>query len=136
MISWVYRYMIARDLLNLDGASMTYRKESLGRMATFLLPSLKLKKRDADGHTIEEIVHQFLVSNFEGYTAAGGIIFGFWKDEKGEVAYGEHKEYKVAFIGKDRIAVLESFLATIAKEIGEYCIYFETGEDSWLIYPK
>lgn len=115
---------------------MEYRKESLGRMATFLLPSFKLKQRDKDGKTIEEIVHKFLVSNFEGYTAATGNIFGFWKDENGAESYGEHKEYKVAFAGKERVKYLEFFLAEIAEIIHEDCIYFETGEDSWLIYPK
>ncbi len=37
--------------------------------------------------------------------------------------------------GKDRIAILEAFLAEIAVAMGEECIYFETGEDAWLIYP-
>ncbi len=112
-----------------------YRKVTLGRMATFLLPSLKLKQRGSNGETIEEAVHQFLVSKFKGYTAASGNIFGFWKDENGVESYGEHKEYKVAFVGKEMIPELEFFLSQIADSIQEDCIYFETGEDSWLIYP-
>ncbi|MEK7627737.1 MAG: hypothetical protein AAB397_04120 [Patescibacteria group bacterium] len=112
-----------------------YEKESLGRMAVFLLPSLKLKIRDEKGETIEEKIHQFLLVNFNGYTAATGNIFGFWKNSSGQEFYGEHKEYKVSFIGKERIPILENFLACVAMMIDEHCIYFETGEDSWLIYP-
>jgi len=84
---------------------MTYRKASLGRMATFLLPSLKLKQRDDKNRTVEDRLHDFLLKNFEGYTVAGGNIFGYWKDNLGTTHYGEHKEYKVAFKGKERIGI-------------------------------
>jgi hypothetical protein len=115
---------------------MDYEKVSLGRMAVFLLPSLKLKlRRQADGRTVEEHVHQFLLSHFDGYTAATGNIHGWWRN-RGEEHYGEHREFKVAFAGKDRIAVLEGFLADVAVEICEQTIYIETGEDAWLIVPK
>lgn len=114
---------------------MAYRRESLGRMAVFLLPSLQLKSRDKDGTLLEERIHRFLLANFSAYTAQAGNIFGFWKDARGHDVYGEHKVYKVSFEGKDRIAVLEAFLADIATAMGEECIYFETGEDAWLIYP-
>lgn len=115
---------------------MTYHKESLGRMAVFLLPSLQLKSRGDDGVPLEEHVHRFLMANFSAYTAQAGNIFGFWKDVRGEEHYGEHKVYKVSFVGKDRVPVLEEFLAQLAARLGEECIYFETGEDAWLIYPK
>lgn len=114
---------------------MSYRKESLGRMAVFLLPSLQLKSRGADGTLLEERIHKFLLANFSAYTAQAGNIFGYWKDRQGRDVYGEHKVYKVSFEGKDRIAVLETFLAEIAVDMGEECIYLETGEDAWLIYP-
>lgn len=116
---------------------MKYKKVSLGRMAVFLLPSLKLKSRDKNGITIEEKIHQFLLAHFSGYTASSGTIFGFWKEgNKKRELYGEHKEYKVSFVGKERIPILENFLARIARETGEQCIYLETGEDAWLIYPN
>ena len=113
---------------------MPHKKESLGRMAVFLIPVAKLKVKNSSGETVESRTHNFLISNFNGYTADIGHIFGFWRDSLGKEFFGEHKEYKVSFVGKERISDLENFLAKLAKEMDEQCIYFETGEDSWLIY--
>ena len=105
-------------------------------MATFLLPSLKLKTRNPQtGETVEEMVHKCLMKDYNGYTVSAGNIFGYWKDDKGEELYGEHREYKVSFAGKEKIDYLSNYLAYVALLINESCIYFETGEDSWLIYP-
>lgn len=114
---------------------MSYRRESLGRMAVFLLPSLKLKQRGPDDLAVEDRVHRFLIGNFAGYTVETGNILGFWTDGQGREHYGEHRLFRVAFAGKERVAVLEAFLARVASEIGERSIYLETGEDAWLIYP-
>lgn len=115
---------------------MGYERASLGRMAVFLIPSLKLKTRLRDGATVEDRIHDFLMRHFSGFTASTGTMFGYWHDESGMEFYGEHREFKVSFPGKEHIPVLEEFLAGIAREIGERCIYLETGEDAWLIYPK
>lgn len=114
-----------------------FRIDSLGRMAVFLLPSLKLKRKK-QGRNVEEIVHQFLLEHFDGYTASAGNIFGFWRDPKSRREfYGEHKEYKVSFRGRDRVAMLQEFLSRLARELDEDCIYLEYGEDAWLVYaPK
>ncbi len=112
-----------------------FRIEPLGRMAVFLLPSLKLKQRQKRGRTYEEIVHQFLLKNFGGYTASAGNIFGFWRDEKaGPEWYGEHREYKVSFRGQNRVAMLQRFLGRLASELDEETIYLEYGEDAWLVH--
>jgi hypothetical protein len=113
---------------------MRYREESQGRMAVFLIPSLKLKKRDR-GITVEEKIHRFLVKKFGGYTAAAGNIFGYWKDARGRDSYGEHREFKVALRKQELAPVLKDFLAGIAQDIGEECIYLETGDETWFIYP-
>jgi hypothetical protein len=113
-----------------------YRKISLGRMAVFLLPSLKLKARGQDGLAVEDRVHNFLIANFAGYTVETGNILGFWKDDGGQEQYGEHRLFRVAFTSEDRVPELEEFLARVAAEIGEQSIYLETGEDAWLIYPQ
>jgi len=103
-------------------------------MAVFLLPSLKLKQKKL-GQSHEEIVHHFLMTHFGGYTASAGNIFGFWRDrETGREQYGEHKEYKVSFRGRDRMALLQRFLRHLATELKEDSIYLEHGEDAWLIY--
>ncbi len=105
-------------------------------MAVFLLPSLKLKQRCSRGTSFEEVVHDFLLANYGGYTAAAGNIFGYWRDKTGREHYGEHREFKVGFLGKDRIPELARFLAGIAREMGEECVYLETGEDAMLIFPE
>lgn len=110
------------------------RVESLGRMAVFLLPSLKMKQKKL-GKSYEEIVHHFLMKHFAGYTASAGNIFGFWRDGKmRRDYYGEHKEYKVSFRGRDRVVMLQRFLSRLAGELGEESIYLEYGEDAWLVY--
>jgi len=114
----------------------SFRVESLGRMAVFLLPSLKLKQKKR-GKPHDELVHHFLMKHFAGYTASAGNIFGFWRDEQtGREYYGEHKEYKVSFRGRDRVEMLQRFLSQLAKELDEDCIYLEYGEDAWLVYAR
>ncbi len=111
-----------------------YEKENLGTMVVFLLPSLKLKKRKK-GLALEDKLHQFLLKKFNGYTAASGNIFGYWKN-RGKEFYGEHIEYKVSLLQPSKLSVLESFLAKFATEMGEKTIYISAGEMSWLLYPK
>jgi len=102
-------------------------------MAVFLLPSLKLKQKKR-GQSFEDKVHHFLLKHFHGYTASAGNIFGYWRDEQtGREYYGEHKEYKVSFRGRDRVEMLQRFLSQLAGDLGEDCIYLEYGEDAWLV---
>ena len=114
------------------------REEDRGTIAAFLTPSLKLKDRAASGLPLEEKIHSFLLERFEGYTASAGNIFGYWKDENGEVSYGEHKEYKVALKNDEHIDVLKGFLAEVAEDMGETCIYLESGKEATFVYatPK
>lgn len=113
---------------------MPYRRETLGRMAVFLIPSCKLKKPSKYFKTVEERIHAFLIQNFNSYTLNATPATGWWKDQYGQAHYDVLQEYKVSFAGKERIPFLEEFLAEIAQEIGEKSIYFETGEDAWLIF--
>jgi len=114
---------------------MLYRLESLGRMAIFLLPSVKLMQQSSPGATFEEVIRGFLLSRYGGFTQTAGSISGFWRDQAGIEHYGEHREFKVGFVGKERIPELQEFLARIAGEMGEQCVYLETGEDAMLIFP-
>lgn len=111
-------------------------KESLGRLGILLLPSLKMKSTSPRGQTYEQEVHEFLVANFSGYTLASGNIAGFWKDSCGHQHYGEHLEYRVGFLSEDKIPMLESYISELAHELDEESIFWETGEDAWLIYAK
>ena len=118
---------------------MKYTKQALGKPATFLLPLVKLRREwePGQGKQVAQAVEEYLLAHFGAYTAAAGNIFGEWRDPKtGKVFYGDHREYSVAFEGKELIPLLERFIATVAVVISEECIYMTTGEDAWLIYPE
>jgi hypothetical protein len=114
---------------------MGYREQSLGTTVVFLLPSLKLKEPSQSGASIENRLHTFLMDNFGGYTAQAGNIFGYWRDQQGRDSYGEHREFSVAFVEDSKLPVLKEFVARMAQELAEECIYLRAGQTASLIYP-
>jgi len=114
---------------------MTYRERNLGTSSSFLLPSLKLKEPALNGLSLEGRLHNFLMDNFGGYTAQAGNIFGYWREQDRD-SYGEHREFTVAVQAQSQIPVLKDFLAEMAHDLKEECIYFRTGEFASLIYPN
>jgi hypothetical protein len=112
------------------------REQNAGKIASFLVPSLKLKSRAGRGVALEEKIHRFLLRSFGGYTAAAGNIFGYWKDERGDVSYGEHKEYKVALHDEKKLSSLKRFLAELAADMQERCIYVEAGKEASFIFAN
>jgi hypothetical protein len=114
---------------------MGYREQSLGTAVVFLLPSLKLKEPSASGLSVENHLHTFLMDNFGGYTAQAGNIFGYWRDDSGRDSYGEHREFSVAFVEDSRLPSLKQFIAKMARELTEDCIYMRAGNTASLIYP-
>ena len=114
---------------------MKYRERSLGIAVVFLLPSLKLKEPSLNGPSIENRLHTFLMDNFGGYTAQAGNIFGYWRED-GRDSYGEHREFSVAAPDASKLPRLKEFLAGMAQDLKEDCIYFRTGETASLIYPN
>lgn len=113
---------------------MEYREKELGPYVAFLLPSLKLKEPTPDGLSLENRLHDFLMGEFGGYTAQAGNIFGYWR-ESGRDSYGEHREFSVAASDPEEIEKLKQFLAALAGELGEECIYFRTERNASLLYP-
>jgi len=100
-----------------------------------LLPIEKLKQRSPRGIPFEHEIHDFLSTNLSGYTVASGNISGHWKDQAGVDYYGEHREYRVALPPSPTAQeTLEVFLATLAHEMREACIYLEHRGESFLIY--
>lgn len=114
---------------------MSYREQSLGTAVVFLLPSLKLKEPLASGSTVESRLHTFLMDNFGGYTAQAGNIFGYWRDGRGRDSYGEHREFSVAFVDDVKLPALKAFVAKMAQDLEEECIYLRVGPTASLIYP-
>jgi hypothetical protein len=114
---------------------MKYRERDLGPSLAFLLPSLKLREPSRNGPSIENHLHGFLMDEFGGYTAQTGNIFDYWRDDRRD-SYGEHREFNVAAPKAEQIAKLKEFLAGMASELGEECIYFRADGKASLIYPQ
>jgi hypothetical protein len=89
-----------------------------------------------EGPAIEHRPHTFLMENFGGHTAQAGNIFGYWREENGHDSYREHRKFSVAVVDLSRIPILKEFLADMAQDLNEECIYFRTGESASLIYPR
>jgi hypothetical protein len=119
-----------------DQATVKFREQRLGSQAVFLLPSLKLKEPASDGVSNETRLHAFLMDHFGGYTAQAGNIFGYWRSEGVADSYGEHREFSVAFTDDTKAGLLKSFLATLARDLHEECIYLRVGDETSLIYPQ
>jgi hypothetical protein len=106
----------------------------LGQRVAFLLPSLRLKGLADSGVSFEQDIHRFLMDRFDGYTAAAGNLFGYWKDDEGEDSYGEHRQFTVALAADGKLKELKAYLARLAAEMREDCIYLEAGDRVTLIY--
>jgi hypothetical protein len=65
-----------------------------------------------------------------------GNIFGYWRSEAGVDSYGEHREFSVAFADDTKADLLKDFLATLAGDLHEECIYLRVGDETALIYPQ
>lgn len=112
------------------------KKELLGSVALALLPLEKLKTESPRQIPFEKEIHDFLSTTFNGYTVHSGNISGYWKDDQEVNHYGEHRAYKVALPNDDARKTFELFLATLAHEMGETCIYIEVAGEITLIYAK
>lgn len=119
----------------LEFESPRYRLQDLGRPAVFLIPLSKLRQ-EIDGVTIEERLRRFLTANFAAYSATEIPSFGVWLGSGREIVFDESRQYKVSFVGKDRIRLLLEKLRDIAVLAGEECIYFEAGQYACLIWPR
>ena len=113
---------------------MDYHEKPLGKNVRFLLPSLKLKQPTANGDTVEQTVHHFLMENFGGYTATSANLFGYWKEEDGGHTYGEHREFVVALPNNEGLAELKQFLGRTGRMIGENCLYVEVSGVAVLLF--
>jgi hypothetical protein len=113
---------------------MDYFEKPLGKNVRFLLPSLKLKHPCDHGVTIEQLVHQYLIEHFGGYTATSANLFGYWKEDDGEHTYGEHREFVVALPNDRGLPELKAFLARTARMLGEKWLYVEVSGVAVLLH--
>ena len=113
---------------------MAYFEKPLGKNVRFLLPSLKLKQPCPNNITVEQSVHDFLMTNFGGYTATAANLFGYWAEEDGAFSYGEHREFTVALTGEDGLTELKQFLGDTTRTLQEKCLYVEVAGVASLLY--
>lgn len=113
---------------------MGYVEKALGKNVRFLLPSLKLKQPCPAGTTVEQLVHEFLMQHFDGYTATAANLFGYWTEAEGVFSYGEHREFTVALKGEGGLPELKHFLGEIACMLDEKCLYVEVAGLAILLY--
>lgn len=110
---------------------ITFELEDLGRPAIFFLPAKKLTER------VRDRILQFLRTEYGGDSHVEpkirSEIKGEWTDAHGAVHADENWEFEVSFLGKERIPILCQFLAEIAHELGEACVYIKLGEETRLI---
>jgi hypothetical protein len=116
------------------GSLPRVRREPLGYLAAVLMPLEKLKLNSPRGTAFEQEIHDFLLTNFNGYTVASGNISGHWKDDVERDHYGEHREYRVALPARRFRASLDVFLAGLAHDMNEECIYVEIASEIFLVY--
>ncbi|MEX1063903.1 MAG: hypothetical protein WD898_01430 [Candidatus Paceibacterota bacterium] len=108
-----------------------------GLEANFLIPNDKLDVKYHSvmlrgSETLGNIIEAFLSGHFSAYQVVATNIKGFWRGSFD----GIYTQFKVAFVGKDRLNDLEGFLEAVAIAIGHECIYLKTGEDVWFVYPE
>lgn len=113
--------------------------ENIGKRALFLIPSIKVynRKYSRTRQSVAKTVHDFLNDTFNGYTCASGNIYGYFTSESAE--YDELREFRVAFQDykeRTKLLKLQEFLAKLAEDIGEECIYLEYGEKAMLVYAE
>jgi hypothetical protein len=90
---------------------------------------------DGSNETVQDYLERQLTEQFGGYTADQSTVYGTWVNQEGHVRPSESRMYVVAFKGRERVPELQMLLASLAKRLGETCVYLETGEDAWLVYP-
>jgi hypothetical protein len=108
----------------------------IGQMAVFYIPTKKLLDR-MSGKIAGEVIHDFLIENYDAYTFVVGRSEGYWRRGKTDpICHDVGTKYEVSFGGKERIPEFIDFLSTICRDIGEEAIYLTMGKSSYFVTPK
>lgn len=99
-------------------------RQSLGDVFSVLLPSVKMKSFSVRGKLLDREFHEFLLTNFHGYTVASGNITGYWRQEgEKQETCNEHQEYQIALRNRADRNRLEKHLRELRRELEEETIY-------------
>jgi hypothetical protein len=115
----------------------------LGKVAKFLVPSVKIRNRKYSkrGQIVADRIHRFLVRTFGGYNSPQSNAYGYFGPKALTALaaeYDELREFRVAFIDDDRqtkLRQLQKFLAKLCADLDEECIYLEYDGVAMTISP-
>ena len=110
----------------------------LGKTASFYVPAAKINdsRYGQGGRRPSELLEEFFVDNFGGFTHEQSQIKGRWVSDNGQMVFtDEHQRYEVSFAGKIKTAEFFAFLSDMCRRLEEGSIYVTYGGDSWLVRP-
>src|SRR4051812_37598309 len=116
--------------------SPNYNIVDLGRPKTFLIPVNKLDIHLPSGKTVRDDLHEFLLTNFGAFTTTYIPGFGIWRNNKGQTYVDACTKYEVSFVGKERIPLVLTKLAELARAMNEECLYVSAGQYNALVEPS
>src|SRR3989344_7728656 len=114
----------------LDGPDFSFI--DLGRPAAFLIPEEKLGIT-IDGKTVQEVIEASLIERIGAFTRSEVPSFGAWVNGHNIVIHDKCRLYEVSYRGKEKITLLASKLAEVARLADEEYIYFKAGQYAALI---
>lgn len=109
---------------------------AMGETANFYLPAAKINdpRYGRDGRTVAELLEDFLIGNFGGFTHEVSQIRGKWVGDSGDKVFtDEHQRYEVALGDERKAAKFFSFMADMCRLLEESSIYVTCGGNSWLV---
>jgi hypothetical protein len=125
----------------MNGMNKLQIKELLyiGQVAIFYLPLEKLNSNEngVGGKTPKELIHHFLMENYNAYTMEASDTQGFWRQNKQSKIFQDvNARYEVSFLGKEKIPRFVEFLSEMCRMMGEEAVYLTMGKNSYLVLPK
>jgi hypothetical protein len=110
----------------------------IGQVAVFYLPHQEWdESRDKQGRPVKELLHGFLINNYDAYTLDHGRTTGYWRESKDHtVVRDQNVRYEVSFGGREKISVFVDFLSEICALMKQKAIYLTMGKHSYHVLPK
>jgi hypothetical protein len=97
--------------------------KSIGVIVSVLISSVKMKSQSKRHMTFEREFHEFLTSEFNGYTVTAGNITGYWTRRGTEEECNEHREYQIAIASTAELEKLRNYLAKLAWRLKERTLF-------------
>ena len=125
--------MIETDSLSAVRRSLSPSWNAIGVIVCVLLPSVKMKEKSKRHIPFERELHDFLISEFKGYTVTAGSITGYWVRRSKDEECNEHREYQIAISSADGLEKLRDYLARLASRLKERTIFCTIHGDAFLV---